>query len=173
MSENGNEGVGKAGGAILRLLQWLGGATLFCLMAMTCIDVAGRYLFNAPLDGATELTRLMMAVIIFAVLPLVSWREEHVSVDLLDQVFPRRLVNARQLLLNLIGAVALGVVSWRVWILAERAAQYGDFTEYLEIPLAPFSYFMSAMSAVTALALLVNAARYARGAGPMSPRRPR
>jgi hypothetical protein len=29
---------------------------LFSLMAMTLIDVAGRYLFSAPLSGAFEVT---------------------------------------------------------------------------------------------------------------------
>ena len=57
---------------------------LFALMVMTCIDVIGRYFFNSPLDGATELTQLMMGLIVFAILPTVCYREEHVSVDLLD-----------------------------------------------------------------------------------------
>ena len=51
---------------------------------MTCIDVVGRYFLNSPLDGATELTQLMMGLIVFAILPTVCYREEHVSVDLLD-----------------------------------------------------------------------------------------
>ena len=170
LTAGGAENDSRVGRWLTRLLEFLAAATLFSLMAMTCIDVAGRYLFNAPLIGATELTRLMMAMVIFSVLPLVSWREEHVTVDLIDQIFPRRLISLRQILINLIGAVAMSVIAWRVWILAARAAEYGDFTEYLEIPLAPFSYFMSCMSAVTAVALVLNAVRYMRGTGPMSPR---
>lgn len=156
-----------------RLPQALAAVSLFALMAMTCIDVVGRYLLNAPLDGATELTRLMMAVIVFAVLPVVSWHEQHISVDLLDNVFPNGLVNLRQMAMNMVAAVALGAIAWRIWALAERTAEYGDTTEYLNIPLAPMMFFISLMSGVTALALLVNVVRYARGRGPLSPQRAR
>jgi TRAP-type C4-dicarboxylate transport system permease small subunit len=120
-------------------------------MVMTCIDVAGRYLFNSPLNGATELTRLLMAGIIFAALPTVGLREDHVTVDLLDPVFPKFLIRARQLLVNALSAIILAVVSWRVWILAERAGRYGDRTEFLQIPVAPIVYFIAIMCALAAL----------------------
>lgn len=172
MVEQGEARVGTEGPlarVLVRLLEGLAALNLLALMVLTCVDVTGRYLFNAPLDGAVELTRLLMAAVIFSALPVVSWREQHVSVDLMDLVFPRRWINARQAAMNAVAAVALAVVAWRVWILAARAAEYGDETEYLEIPLAPFAYFMSVMSAVTALALAVNVARYLAGRGPMSP----
>ena len=51
---------------------------LFALMAMTCIDVVGRYFFNSPLDGATELTQLMMGLIVFAILPTVCLSLIHI-----------------------------------------------------------------------------------------------
>ena len=39
-----------------RLTDGTSSLFLFIMMAMTCVDVAGRYFFNSPLDGATELT---------------------------------------------------------------------------------------------------------------------
>ena len=130
---------------------------------MTCIDVAGRYLFNSPLNGATELTRLLMAGIIFSALPAVGLREDHVTVDLIDPVFPKVLTRARQLLINLISTVILAVVSWRVWLLAERAGQYGDRTEFLQIPVAPFVYFIAVMCALAALVAALVCAYYLIG----------
>ena len=161
-----------AGRAVVWLRRLTGGTsalTLFGLMAMTCVDVAGRYVFNAPLDGATELTQLAMGIIVFAVLPTVSFREEHVSVDLLDIWFPRRLINFRQLLLNVIAMIAMGVVSWRLWIVAELTAEYGDATEFLEIPYAPMYFFIAAMCGATTVAIAFNIPRYLRGQGPLSP----
>ncbi len=157
---------------ISRILEGAAALSLFSLMAMTCIDVVGRYFFNSPLDGATEITRLMMAVVVFSVLPVASWREEHISVDLLSNVFPKGLVNSRQAILSLIAAAALGGIAYRVWILAARAREYGDTTEFLGIPTYPIIYFISALSAVTMLALALNALRYLRGQGPMSPPSP-
>ena len=143
---------------------------LFALMVMTCVDVAGRELLNDPLDGATELTQLMLGVIVFAILPTVSLREEHVSVDLLDIWFPKEFVDARQAVLNFIMAGCMAVVAWRVWITAGLTSEYGDATEYLEIRLGPIEFFISVMSGLAAIALAVNVGRYAMKRGPMSSR---
>ncbi|MBP0050213.1 TRAP transporter small permease, partial [Marinobacterium sp. AK62] len=36
-------------------LEAVSALVLFGLMALTCVDVVGRYLFNSPLHGGTEL----------------------------------------------------------------------------------------------------------------------
>ena len=144
---------------------------LFALMGMTCIDVIGRYFFNSPLDGATELTQLMMGLIVFAILPTVCYREEHVSVDLLDLWMPDNWINIRQIILNLLMAIMLIFVAWRVWISANFMVDYGDATEFLAIPYAPITYFIAGMSAVASIAFLLNTLRYMRSKGPMSPDR--
>jgi TRAP-type C4-dicarboxylate transport system permease small subunit len=154
---------------IQRALEGIAALALFVLMAMTCFDVIGRYFYNAPLDGATELTRLMMAVVVFAVMPAAAWREEHITVDLLDKLTPRRFINPRQVAWNLIGALAMAGIAYRVWFLAIRAYDYGDTTEFLEIPIYPITFFIGVLSGVTSVALILNAVRYLSGRGPMSP----
>ena len=71
-----------------RLLDWGAGVVLFAMMAMTCVDVIGRYFFNSPLSITTDYTRLAMALIVFTVFPAICWFEEHICVDILDAVFP-------------------------------------------------------------------------------------
>lgn len=154
---------GRAERWLTRPLALLAAILLFTLMLLTCIDVAGRYLFNAPLQGATELTRLLMAGIIFAALPAVCLREAHVTVDLLDTLTPQWLVRARQLVINITCTVILAVISWRVWLLAVRAGQYGDRTEYLQIPVAPVVYFIALMCAMAALVAAVVCVYYLIG----------
>ena len=155
------------------LTDGLSAFVLFALMVMTCIDVFGREVLNAPLDGATELTQLMMGVIVFAVLPVVSLREEHVTVDLLDKWFPRRLAPPRQVILNLLASVTMAVVCWRVWVIGAFQVDYGDTTEFLRIPLGPVSYFIAIMSGITAIALLINAIRHLTGKAEIRSQAPR
>ena len=137
-------------------------------MLLTCVDVAGRYLFLAPVQGATELTRLLMAGIIFAALPVVSQRQDHISVDLLDAVFPKGLIIVRQILVNALCAIAMAVICWRVWILAGRALRYGDQTEFLQIPVYPVVYFIALMCAIAALMFTLNSLNYFTGKGRFS-----
>ena len=47
-------------------------AVLFLMMAITAVDVAGRYVFNKPLTGGFEITELLLAALIYCGLPLVS-----------------------------------------------------------------------------------------------------
>lgn len=155
------------------LTDGLSAFVLFALMVMTCIDVFGREVLATPLDGATELTQLMMGVIVFAVLPVVSLREEHVTVDLLDKWFPRRLAPPRQVILNLLAGIMMAVVCWRVWVIGDFQMDYGDGTEFLQIPLGPISYFISIMSGITALTLFINTVRHLTGKAEIRSQDPR
>ena len=155
--------------SIVRFLEIVAALTLFALMAITCVDVAGRYFFNSPLHSATELTRILMAIVVFCGLPVACMREEHITVDLLDSFSPKSIINVRQAIMNLIAAAAMAGVGWRVQALAFRAMEYGDTTEFLQIPLHYINFFISVMSIVTALALLYNGIRYVFGRGPLSP----
>ena len=55
------------------LLELLASVVLFLLMLITCIDVVGRYLFASPLPGATELTEVGLAIMVFAAIPVITW----------------------------------------------------------------------------------------------------
>ncbi|MCE8010342.1 TRAP transporter small permease [Billgrantia desiderata] len=148
-------------GRVMQLtLEGVAGATLFAMMLLTTADVTGRYFFNSPILGTVELTQLMLAALVFLSLPVVCWREEHVSVDLLDSVFPARLIWIRQVLVNLIVTGALWIMARRIWALAERAMEWGDVTEFLRIPNGYLIYLISVMLAVSAVLTLLRAIGY-------------
>jgi len=46
-------------------LNSIGGALIFAMIAMINLDVFSRYLFNAPIDGVTELVELSIVAIVF------------------------------------------------------------------------------------------------------------
>lgn len=138
------------------LPTWLGAASLFGLMAMTFADVILRSLFNNPIEAATELTRLAMAIIVFSSLPIISWKGAHIVVDLMDPLFSRRMALLRDILIDLsCGAILLWPAK-RVWDLAERARSYGDMTEYLHLPQHYAGWFIAAFTLLTALTLLAR-----------------
>ncbi|MDR5903404.1 TRAP transporter small permease [Halomonas icarae] len=166
----------RTGRVFQLLLEGVAGATLFGMMLLTTVDVTGRYFFNAPILGAVELTQLMLAALVFLSLPIVCWRQEHVSVDLLDAIFPARLVWVREVLVNLLITVALWVMAQRVWALAERAFSWGDVTEFLRIPYGYLIGLIAIMLALSALLTLARAILYLlegikviKRGGPLSP----
>ena len=136
---------------------WLSAITLFILMGMTFSDVLLRSLLNNPIESATELTRLFMAIIVFSALPLVSWQGGHIVVDLLDPIYTRKLARFRDLTIDLICGVALLWPAKRVWDLAERAREYGSVTEYLNLPENYIGWFIAIFTAITACSFIARA----------------
>ncbi|PRX37318.1 TRAP-type C4-dicarboxylate transport system, small permease component [Meinhardsimonia xiamenensis] len=132
------------------LPNWLAALALFVLMTMTFFDVILRSALSNPIESATELTRIFMAIIVFASLPSVTWRGGHIVVDLMDPFFTRRAARLRDTLIDLICGLALLWPAWRVWELAERARSYGDTTEYLHFPKFITGWFIAAFCLVTA-----------------------
>ncbi|WP_419907012.1 TRAP transporter small permease [Hoeflea sp.] len=132
-------------------------AALFILMAMTFADVILRSAFNAPIEAATELTRMLMAIVVFSVLPVLSVRGGHIVVDLLDPFYRSALVERiRDAAISLICGAMLVLPAERVLVLAERARSYGDLTEYLNIPQFYIGWFIAIMTYLTAFVLLVR-----------------
>ncbi|MFY0992974.1 TRAP transporter small permease, partial [Halomonas sp. C05BenzN] len=166
----------RVGRGLQLMLEGVAGATLFGMMLLTTADVTGRYFFNAPILGAVELTQLMLAALVFLSLPVVCWRQEHISVDLLDAIFPARLIWVREVLVNLLVTAALWVMAQRVWALAERAFDWGDVTEFLRIPYGYLIGLIAIMLALSALLTLARAVLYlleglkvVKQGGPLSP----
>mgnify|MGYP006427192591 CR=1 FL=1 len=131
-------------------------AALFALMVMTFCDVILRSSFNAPIEAATELTRIFVAVSVFAVLPHVSVSNHHISVDLADGLFHRyRLERARDGLILIASGVMLIWPIWQVVVLAERTRSYGDVTEYLKLPQFYMMWFIAIATGIAAAAMVV------------------
>lgn len=133
--------------------------TLFCLMVLTFCDVVLRSAFNAPIEAATELTRIAVAIMVFSALPALSAKGEHIAVDLLDPLFSGMgLARLRDGMIALVCGALLWFPAVRVVDLARRARSYGDQTEYLHIPDFYLTWFIAMMSFTAAGALIVRGA---------------
>lgn len=140
-------------------LGTLAGAVLAGIMMVTVVDVIGRYVFHRPLPGSSELTEVMMAILIYAGLPVVSARNAHISVDLFGSFTSPGLARLRDTLVRLICAATLGLIAWRLWAYAEQIRASKDVTEYLRLPHAPFAYVMSVLAGLACAAELYRAVR--------------
>ncbi len=143
--------------ALVHAPSYLAAAALFALMLMTFADVVLRSTLNAPISAATELTRLFMAIIVFSALPVITWRNSHIVVDLLDPFFKGRFAQIRDVLVDALAGIVIFWPAIRVFELAERAKQYGDTTEYLHLPQFYIAYFIAFSTFVTAVILIIRA----------------
>ncbi|WJS05955.1 TRAP transporter small permease [Roseibium aggregatum] len=144
---------------------------LFVLMVMTFCDVVLRSVFNAPIEVAADMTRLLMAIMVFSVLPVVSAKDGHICVDLTDGMFKRAgLTRWRNAFTDLFCGLMLVLPAMRVFDLAERSRSYGDVMEYLRLPLHYVGWFISIVTAITAAVLIVRGLGHIFAPKLMSPR---
>lgn len=136
----------------------LGSATaliLACIMLLTCVDVAGRYVFSEPVPGALEVTEIMMGALIFASLPLVTLRNQQVTIDLFAHLIPGFVRPLLQAVIQVVSGLCMAVIAWRLWVKGGQMIVQGDTTAVLQLKVWPLVYFMSALAAVTAVILLL------------------
>ncbi len=131
------------------------------LTLLTSVDVVARYWFNSPVNGAFELTQMMLAVLIFTAMPLTTAASEHVDVELFTQMAGKGIEKWFIALGWLITALVMFVLSWRLWVHALRLANDGAVSNSLGIALAPIGYYAAAGCAASGIIALARLARLA------------
>ena len=135
-------------------LEYLAALALCILILVTIVDVFGRYLLNSPLPGAFEYVRALMAIVTFAALPLVSGSNEHLRAGILDHMISPRINTLREPFVQLLSAVVLAGIAWRLW--AESRAKWisKDILSSIDLPLWIPIVFMMVMCVAAAIVTL-------------------
>jgi TRAP-type C4-dicarboxylate transport system permease small subunit len=155
---------GRLGAWAGRVLGIVAALVLFAMMVLTFVDVTGRKLFTRPVYGAYEITEFLMGTLIFCALPLVTAREGHVTIDVLDHVVPAWVARWQRVLVNLVSTAVLAFVAWRLWVLSASHLRTTEVTMTLHIPHGPFSRLFAVMAALAAVASCVIVWGYLSGA---------
>ncbi|TAL79022.1 MAG: TRAP transporter small permease [Burkholderiaceae bacterium] len=156
---DGFEETGVLGVCVL-VLRLMCSAALLFIMIVTFVDVFMSNFFAAPITGSSEMVMFAMAILIFSSFPLVTLREQHISVGILHghlsgvSLWIQRLV--------VLGASFLACTGMAWQLLKDGIQLSGEqqATMVLQLPLGPLDYFMSALSAVSALALVLLLLRH-------------
>lgn len=157
----------RAFGFIERLMLGLACVALLVLTLLTTADAFLRYLFNAPITGAHELSDefLMPAVIYFAITYVYSGGG-HIRITLLAHRLPDWAARAAMCFSDGIACLLFTAIAHGVW---HRAFESYAFREYSTSPLdyllAP-SYAIVAAGASLMALRLAAAALTARHPGP-------
>jgi TRAP-type C4-dicarboxylate transport system permease small subunit len=137
----------------------LSAVALFAIMALTFFDVGARKLLDNSIPGSLELTELLMVVVIFAAIPLVSHRGEHVTFDSLDSHLPSFVKVAQRVLVHLLCAVAMMALAVLMWRTGDQFWASGETTAQLKLLKAPFIDGMAVLCAITGLVHLAQIVR--------------
>lgn len=143
---------------LARTMAVLGGLVLTAMMLLTCVSVLGRggntFLhwdaFEAlapalsesllatgigPVSGDFELVEAGMAFAIFAFLPLAQITAAHATVDIFTSTLPRRVNKALVAFWEVVFALALIVIAWKLYDGMTSKMRYGETTFILQFPI--------------------------------------
>ncbi len=126
------------------------------LMGVSFADVILRSL-NRPIRGAYEITEIAVGAMVFAALPLVTLKREHVQVTLFS-VFADRHRWLRFLFTlvgKVIGLAVFGFFAWHLYRLGNQMSATGARAIFAGFPLAPFAWFAALMCLLSAVVTLL------------------
>ncbi|MBR9867410.1 TRAP transporter small permease [uncultured Amphritea sp.] len=136
------------------VLEMIAAITLFLLMLLTCSDVFGRYFLANSIDGTTELTEIGLAILIFAEMPIITWRGGHVVVDILDRMLGGTIIKLLGLLSAFLIASSLYFIATQIFFLAQRSFRRDEVTEFLQLPVGLIVEYIAYMSWITAAGMI-------------------
>ena len=135
-------------------LAVVAGIAIIAMMLLTCTDVFLRYFMNAPIAGTFDVTQMLMVIIVFFALGYCGWTGGHVVVDLLKDVFLRRLLVVLSVLVNAVGAAVMLAITWQAVLTAIDFMRTGETPMTVLIPKYPFILVTGFGALVYAAALL-------------------
>jgi TRAP-type C4-dicarboxylate transport system permease small subunit len=160
-------GPGRALGLVDRVLVRIalygGGVTLVFLTAFSVFNVlVMRKALNAPIKGAEDLMVLALVVIVAFAIPFGGRTGAHIEIELLEAAMPKAFARLSLLAMKALGAVILGVMSWRLFDAGASAGEFGESSQMLLISFGPFYYLLSAWVGLYAIVLPLEIWRLAR-----------
>ena len=157
---------------LARVMAVLGGIVLSLLILLTCASIIGRLLNGVfhgpfmtglapgfsrwmldigvgPINGDFELVEAGVAFAIFAFIPLCQITSGHATVDILTNALPARVNRFLRMVTEIIFALVLILIAWRLFEGMMSKKGYGETTFLLQFPIW-WAYAASFAGAVVA-----------------------
>jgi TRAP-type C4-dicarboxylate transport system permease small subunit len=141
---------------VSRYLRQIGNIALVAMMFLTTVDVVGRYLFNAPIMGAFEITEYLMLLMIFSFLAFTQAEKANISVDIVFKCLPLRLQIFIRRFNHLLCLLIMLLVTWMGVRRTIELKHTGEMSTLLKIPDYPFAIFLVFGCAVLCIEFLIN-----------------
>ena len=129
---------------------------LLGVMAVTFVDVVGRYFFNSPITFAVELIQLGMGLLVLFGLAITTLQRGHIAVDIIENLVPESVAKLFAAIAALSGLAFIGLIAWRLWDRAFKFMGDGLATDVLFLPVWPVVLLMAFAASVAALVALVQ-----------------
>ena len=136
---------------------WFGGLVLLVMLALTVVDVGGRYFFNWPVYGSLDLYGVLLASVVAVCIPYGQRTGAHVSADLFAALASPGVDRAITVVVRTLCAMIAGMWACYLYFAGNTAALLEESTQLLGIPFQPIYYILAIGIGIYAIALLAEA----------------
>ena len=148
---------------LARLLALSGGALAVCLALLVSTSITLRALGLGGVRGDFEFVQMGVALMVFAFMPLCQARRGNVMVDSFTTKLPHRVQAALDAIWEVVFAVMMALIAWRLGLGALDAANSSTTTMVLLMPIAPAIATCALLAGLTALVAFAMAIARLRG----------
>ncbi len=121
--------------AVARFLTRVAAIFLIAMMLINVVDVGLRTTINAPIFGTYEIVEFMLAAVAFLAIPEAFLRDQHITIELIDQVLPERVIDFLRAIGALCSMVFVALLTWHMIRPAMDYIEFNEITMDLQLPL--------------------------------------
>lgn len=115
-------------------LENFSSVVILIMMLLTFADVIGRYVIGKPIFGASEMISALLALTIFAGLGVTNARDDHITVELFNDLIRNLSPRIYDIVIQLFSICAMSLIAFVLFEHAVEAYQRDSLTVVLEMP---------------------------------------
>lgn len=131
----------QAYGRLLHAFGLVAAISTFAMLVLVVANVIGRYMFNAPITGAFEITESLLVVVIMLGLALTQYHDGHIRVTILTRRMPPAWARLARICALMLGAVFFAWCAYASWKFAYESYSFNE-QEWgtITFPIYPFKF---------------------------------
>ena len=149
----------RLGAVLARILHnmnmWL---IIPALIVLVTVDVVLRYVFNASIQGGTEIGGLLLLLVFVASLPYCTLFHGHVYMELVHSRLHGFARTLADLISVLAGLIFMGTFTWASGRMLQDMIKYDEGAMLIDMPLWPFAAAMLVCGVLVTLVFILQLA---------------
>ena len=127
---------------LVGILTFIGGLSLFALMAITIIAVVWRYQLDNPIFGIEDLSTMTLTVVVGSAIACAALKRNHVGINVISWFAGRPITRVTDLIARIISLIIVLLACLSLFDKAGCGIRCGLITSNLSIEQSLFYYFL-------------------------------
>ena len=123
-----------------RVLAFFCGALVFFYMFLVGANIAGRYVFNRPVDGTLEIGQLVLASVVFFSLAYAQMENAHIRVTAALRILPRNWQEKFETTILAVGFLMMILMAWKSLPFALESFEMREVHMSVDVPIWPTKF---------------------------------